>query len=152
MINNIKYLVFKLVTRLIFLFIDLYMNLKIFLREHFFYTPYINTINFIKSSINIDGLKHEMYQIGDLNANDMNTIIMIGGIPTDPVESMMWLADELNQINPSLRIIIFNIPVYENHFDIKTTEYTAKANGKNFITKKNRPLSLKGCFQKHLIA
>jgi pimeloyl-ACP methyl ester carboxylesterase len=137
MINNIKYLIFKLFTPLIFLFIDLYINLKIFLRENFFYTPYINTINFIKSSINIDGQNHEMYQIGDLNANDINTIIMIGGIPTDPAESMTWLADELNKINPSFRIIIFNIPFYENHFDIETTEYTAKTNGKNFITKKS---------------
>jgi hypothetical protein len=50
---------------------------------------------------------------------------------------MTWLADELNKINPSLRIIIFNIPFYENHFDIETTEYTAKTNGKNFITKKS---------------
>ena len=42
-----------------------------------------------------------MYQIGDLSASDENTIIMIGGIPTDPLESMTWLADELNKINPS---------------------------------------------------
>ena len=77
-----------------------------------------------------------MYQIGDLSASDENTIIMIGGIPTDPLESMTWLADELNKINPSLRIIIFNMPYYENHFNIETTHETAKSQGRNLIIKK----------------
>ena len=63
MINNIKYVIFKLFTPLIFLFIDLYINLKIFLREHFFYTPYINTIDFIKSSINIDGARFSNFYL-----------------------------------------------------------------------------------------
>ena len=135
---NFKYLIFKLSTRFIFLFIDIYINLIIFFREHFFYTPYINNTNLIKSSLNIEGKTHEMYQIGDLSASDENTIIMIGGIPTDPLESMTWLADELNKINPLLRIIIFNMPYYENHFNIETTHETAKSQGRNLIT--NKPI------------
>ncbi len=138
MIVNLKYSIFKLFSRFLFVFIDIYIHVKIFFRERFFYTPYIDNINFKKSSLNIEGHAHDMYQIGDLSATDENTIIMIGGIPTDPLESMTWLADELNKINPLLRIIIFNMPYYEHHFDIETTEKTAESHGKNLIT--NKPI------------
>ncbi len=46
------------------------------------------------------------------------TLVMIGGIPTHPMESMTWFADCLNQIDASLRIIIFNMPYYEHHFHV----------------------------------
>ena len=135
---SLRYSIFKLICRFLFLFIDVYINLKIFFREYFFYTPYIDNIDFKKSSLNIEGQNHHVYQIGDLSASDENTIIMMGGIPTDPLESMTWLADELNKINSSLRIIIFNMPYYESHFDIMATEKTAKSQGKNLIT--NKPI------------
>ena len=85
---SFRYSIFKLICRFLFVFIDVYINLKIFFREYFFYTPYIDNIDFKKSSLNIEGQNHHVYQIGDLSASDENTIIMMGGIPTDPLESM----------------------------------------------------------------
>ena len=58
---------------------------------------------------------------------------MIGGIPTNPIESMTWLAKCLNDIDNSLRIIIFNMPFYESHNPIITENKYAETNGSSII-------------------
>ena len=49
---------------------------------------------------------------------------------------MSWLADCLNRIDNSLRIIIFNMPHYEDHFMINLADSLAISNGESLITKK----------------
>ena len=109
-------IVFKYFIYFIFIFIDIFIYFKIFFREHFFYIPKINKVGFIKSTINIDGSIHKIYQIGNNDASDNDTLLLIGGIPTDPMESMTWLANELHKLNDNFRIIILNMPFYENNF------------------------------------
>ena len=126
----------KYVSYFIFIFIDLYIYIKIFFREYFFYSPKINKINFIKSVLTVDGLDHKIYEFGDINASNQNTLLLIGGIPTDPMDSMTWLANEINQINDNLRVIILNMPYYEDDFDIDVNNKYAISNGRDLVTDK----------------
>ena len=126
----------KYVSYFIFIFIDLFIYTKIFFREYFFYSPKINKINFIKSVLTVDGLDHKIYEFGDINASNQNTLLLIGGIPTDPMDSMTWLANEINQINDNLRVIILNMPYYEDDFDIDVNNKYAISNGRDLVTDK----------------
>ena len=92
--------------------------MRIFYRENFFNKSLINNISFKKYYVLLNDDKHSVTELGDENADSNNTLILIGGIPSDPTESMMWLAKELYYINPSFRIIILHMPYYENHFKI----------------------------------
>ena len=132
----------KYVSYFIFIFIDLYIYIKIFFREYFFYSPKINKINFIKSVLTVDGLDHKIYEFGDINASNQNTLLLIGGIPTDPMDSMTWLANEINQINDNLRVIILNMPYYEDDFDIDVNNKYAISNGRDLVTDKIIDFSL----------
>ena len=49
---------------------------------------------------------------------------------------MTWFADCLNQIDPSLRIIIFNMPYYEHHHSVEHSNYFAQSNGESLRTHK----------------
>ena len=129
-------IVFKYFIYFIFIFIDIFIHLKIIFREHFFYIPKINKVGFIKSTINIDGSIHKIYQIGNNDASDNDTLLLIGGIPTDPMESMTWLANELHKLNDNFRIIIFNMPFYENNFSIEVIDKYAESNGKDLLSNK----------------
>ena len=42
---------------------------------------------------------------------------MIGGIPTNPMESMSWLAAELINLNTNFKVLIFNITNCPNIFE-----------------------------------
>ena len=85
----------------------------------------------------VNNQNHYYFEFGDSNATDDNTIVMIGGIPTNPMESMSWLAGELIKLNSKYRILIFNIPFYENHFDIELSNTFATTNTINLIIKKS---------------
>ena len=95
--------------------------MRIFYREKLFNKSLINNISFNKYYVLLNDEKHSVTELGDKNADSNNTLILIGGIPSDPTESMMWLAKELYYLNPSLRIIILHMPYYENHFKITLT-------------------------------
>ena len=56
---------------------------------------------------------------------------MMGGIPSDPSESLYWMASELIKKNPSLKILIIHLPFYENYSKIELTDDTAKFNTLN---------------------
>jgi hypothetical protein len=49
---------------------------------------------------------------------------------------MSWMADCLNTIDNSLRIIIFNMPYYEDHFNIDVSNSLAISNGESLTSKK----------------
>ena len=137
MINNFLNSLIKSIINFIFIFIDIYISTVIFLREKLFYTPNIKKSKYVKKTLVINNQNHYYFEFGDSNAIDDNTIVMIGGIPTNPMESMSWLAGELIKLNSKYRILIFNIPFYENHFDIELSNTFATTNTINLIIKKS---------------
>ena len=137
MINNFLNSLIKSIINFIFIFIDIYISTVIFLREKLFYTPNIKKSKYVKKTLVINNQNHYYFEFGDSNAIDDNTIVMIGGIPTNPMESMSWLADELIKLNSKYRILIFNIPFYENHFGIELSDTFATTNTINLIIKKS---------------
>ena len=129
-------------TYFIFIFIDSYVYLRIFLREKLFYKPLIELSNFRKYFVTINNEDHSVWEIGNKDAVKEKTLILIGGIPTDPLKSMSWMADCLNTIDNSLRIIIFNMPYYEDHFNIDVSNSLAISNGESLTSKKIIDFSL----------
>jgi pimeloyl-ACP methyl ester carboxylesterase len=123
-------------THFVFIFIDIYIHLRITIRESIVSKPLINTIKFKKYFVLLDDAKHFVFELGDEKAAPNKTLVMIGGIPTHPMESMTWFADCLNQIDPSLRIIIFNMPYYEHHHSVEHSNYFAQFNGESLRTHK----------------
>jgi 16S rRNA G1207 methylase RsmC len=123
-------------THFVFIFIDIYIHLRITVRESIVSKPLINTIKFKKYFVLLDDAKHFVFELGDEKAAPNKTLVMIGGIPTHPMESMTWFADCLNQIDPSLRIIIFNMPYYEHHHSVEHSNYFAQSNGESLRTHK----------------
>lgn len=79
-----------------------------------------NNANFKKFSIKINNYHHQCMSCGNPNANQRQTLIMMGGIPTDSSESMMWMAEEMVKKNSSLKIFIFHLPFYESYSEIIT--------------------------------
>jgi pimeloyl-ACP methyl ester carboxylesterase len=49
---------------------------------------------------------------------------------------MSWLAEQLHKIDSTLRIIIFNMPYYDEHFAIEYSNEFAISNGESLITQK----------------
>ena len=129
-------LVLKVSTHFIFIFIDIYFNLRIFFREKFLNKPLIEFSNFKKYYITVNSERHSVWEIGSEDAVSEKTLILIGGIPTEPIKSMSWMADCLNKIDDSLRIIIFNMPYYEDHFNIELANVFAISNGESLTSKK----------------
>ena len=107
------------------------MHIRISIRESIVSKPLINKTKFKEDFIMLDEAKHPFLELGDVDAPPNKTLIMIGGIPTNPMESMTWLADCLNQIDSSLRIIIFNMPFYNQYFSIEYSNQFAKSNGES---------------------
>ena len=136
MTNNFINLLIKLIINFIFIFIDIYISTLIFFREKLFYTPNIKKSKYEKKTLFINNQSHFYFEFGDAKATEENTILMIGGIPTNPMESMSWLAAELINLNPNFKVLIFNIPYYEKHFDIELSDTFASTNGKNLFTNK----------------
>ena len=125
--------VLSICTHFAFFFIDIYMHIRITIRESILSKPLINKTKFKEDFIMLDEAKHPFLELGDVDAPPNKTLIMIGGIPTNPMESMTWLADCLNQIDSSLRIIIFNMPFYESHNPIIRENKYAETNGSSII-------------------
>ena len=131
----------KIFTYFIFIFIDSYIYLRIVFREKFRNKISIELSNFRKYYITINNEKHSVWEIGSNDAVPEKTLVLIGGIPTDPLKSMSWMADCLNKIDNSLRIIIFNMPYYEDHFNIELSDTFAISNGESIASKKIKDFS-----------
>jgi pimeloyl-ACP methyl ester carboxylesterase len=136
MINGALDRLLSLFTHFVFIFIDIYFHLRITIRESIVSKPLINKTKFKKYFVILDEAKHFVFELGDEKAVPNKTLVMIGGIPTHPMESMTWFADCLNQIDPSLRIIIFNMPYYDQHHSIECSNYFAQSNGESLRTHK----------------
>ena len=132
MITNFLDRLLSILSYIVFVFIDIYINLRIFFRG----TSSNKKLNFKEYFVSIENEDHTICEIGDHQAISDKTLLLIGGIPTDPIESMSWLAHELHKIDSTLRIIIFNMPYYDEHFDIEYSDEFAISNGESFITRK----------------
>ncbi len=85
----------------------------------------IDDVIFKKKSVNLNDYKHEYSYCGNSNAGENETLIMMGGIPTDSSESMMWMAAEIYKKNPLFRIFILHLPFYESYSEITTNHKVA---------------------------
>ena len=128
--------IFKIVVLFYSFIADLVITSIVFIREKEQYLKNfkltnIDGIHFEKKTILIDGYKHLYTTCGNFNAESNQTLIMMGGIPSDPSESLYWMASELIKKNPSLKILIIHLPFYENYSKIELTDDTAKFNTLN---------------------
>ncbi len=78
----------------------------------------IKGIRLKKRFIHIDGYQHLITECGDSEASEENTIVMMGGIPCDPSESLYWMTAELCRLDKDLHILILHLPYYEDHSKI----------------------------------
>ena len=78
----------------------------------------INNVTVTKNYVTISGYKHLVSQCGNKNAEEKNTIIMMGGIPSNPSESLYWMAAELCSKDSNLLIYIVHLPFYESYSKI----------------------------------
>ena len=78
----------------------------------------IKGIHLKKRFIHIDGYQHLITECGNTEASEENTIVMMGGIPTDPSESLYWMASELCRKDKDLHVLILHLPYYEEYSKI----------------------------------
>ena len=78
----------------------------------------IKGIHLKKRFIHIDGYQHLITECGNTEALEENTIVMMGGIPTDPSESLYWMAAELCRKDKDLHVLILHLPYYEEYSKI----------------------------------
>ena len=78
----------------------------------------IKGIHLKKRFIHIDGYQHLITECGNTEASEENTILMMGGIPSDPSESLYWMAAELCRKDKDLHVLILHLPYYEEYSKI----------------------------------
>ena len=78
----------------------------------------IKGIHLKKRFIHIDGYQHLITECGNTEASEENTIVMMGGIPSDPSESLYWMAAELCRKDKDLHVLILHLPYYEEYSKI----------------------------------
>ena len=121
--NHLKLLfeiIFKLIA-IIYTSVSVYfIRILISFRENKKYLDslVIDDVIFRKERINLNNYDHEYSYCGNSDAGENETLIMMGGIPTDSSESMMWMAAEIYKKNPSFKIFILHLPFYENYSEI----------------------------------
>ena len=99
-------------------------------------------IEISRQYVSIDGFEHFILKCGNAHASEENTIVMMGGAPTDSSESMSWMAAELCKKDSALLVYIFHLPFYEEHSKINLAQNKfAEFNGQLFPF--NREINLK---------
>ena len=78
----------------------------------------IKGIHLKKRFIYINGYQHLITECGNTEALEENTIVMMGGIPSDPSESLYWMAAELCRKDKDLHVLILHLPYYEEYSKI----------------------------------
>ena len=119
--------IFKLLAHIYIFLSKLFISILIFIREtkRDFKNVKIfkvGNIDFEKKIVTLDSYEHQYIVCGNRAAKENETLIMMGGIPTDSSESMIWMAEELSKKNASLKILILHLPFYENHSKITPTK------------------------------
>ena len=127
--------IFKFFAFLYLFIAGLIISLTVYLREKHIIKDLksidIDGIKFKKKTVLIEGYEHQYTLCGSLSAKSNETLIMMGGIPSDPSESMFWMAAEIIKMNSSFKILILHLPFYENYSKIELKDDTAKFNTLN---------------------
>ena len=124
MIKIFSEIIFTLLVKIFLFFFKIIFTVICFFREkEKFYKNQSNYLNcngvcLEKRFILIDGYKHLVTQCGNIGASEENTILMMGGIPSNSSESLYWMAAELCKSDKDLRIFILHLPYYEEHSTI----------------------------------
>ena len=127
--------IFKFFAFLYLFIAGLIISLTVYLREKHIIKDLksidIDGIKFKKKTVLIEGYEHQYTLCGSLSAKSNETLIMMGGIPSDPSESMFWMAAEIIKMNSSFKILILHLPFYENYSKIELKDDSAKFNTLN---------------------
>ena len=83
-------------------------------------------VDFCEYPVDLDGYSHRITEAGDADADAGNTVVLMGGIPTDSSETFHWLVAELCRLNTELRCLIVQLPFVENNTNL-TYSNTIKA-------------------------
>lgn len=75
----------------------------------------IGDIDFVEYFVEVEGYNHRITEAGDADACGDNTVVFMGGIPTDASETLYWLVAELCCLNSNLRCLIIQLPFVENN-------------------------------------
>ena len=86
----------------------------------------IEGLHFREYPVDVDNFAHRVTEAGNATAAKNNTVVLMGGIPTDASETFYWLVSKLCRLNPDLRCIIVQIPFVESDTRLVLSE-TLKA-------------------------
>lgn len=70
----------------------------------------IEGVHFREYPVHADDFGHRVTEAGNATATKDNTVVLMGGIPTDANETFYWLVSNLCRLNPYLRCIILQVP------------------------------------------
>lgn len=99
-------------------------------------------VDFYEYPVDLDGYSHRITEAGDADADAGNTVVLMGGIPTDTSETFYWLVAELCRLNPELRCIIIQLPFVENNTSlIYSTSIKARYSGRTLPFNQDMDLS-----------
>jgi hypothetical protein len=73
-------------------------------------------VDFCEYPVDLDGYSHRITEAGDADAG--NTVVLMGGIPTDSSETFYWLVAELCRLNTELRCLIVQLLFVENNTNL----------------------------------
>ena len=100
-----------------------YYRLSYFANETVKEQFWIDGVLFRLRHLAIEGFQHRVTETGDLSASNENTIIFMGGIPTDSSETFYWLVAQIYKKNNKLRCIIIHLPFMEEHCQLEYDEF-----------------------------
>ncbi len=124
MIKILVEIIFALLVKTFLFFLKIIFTVICFIRkEEKLFKKQSNDLNIKgihlkKRFIHIDGYQHLITECGNTEASEENTILMMGGIPSDPSESLYWMAAELCRKDKDLHVLILHLPYYEEYSKI----------------------------------
>ena len=124
MIKILVEIIFALLVKTFLFFLRIIFTVICFIRkEEKWFKKQSNDLNIKgihlkKRFIHIDGYQHLITECGNTEASEENTIVMMGGIPTDPSESLYWMASDLCRKDKDLHVLILHLPYYEEYSKI----------------------------------
>ena len=123
MIKILIEIIFALLVKTFLFFFKIILTVICFIREEKIFKKQSNDLNYEgihlkKRFIKIGDYQHLITECGNTEATEENTIVMMGGFPSDPSESLYWMAAELCRIDKNLHVLILHLPYFEEHSKI----------------------------------
>ena len=82
----------------------------------------VEDIAFKEESVDLAGFSHRITIAGDASSKEEDTIVLMGGIPTDSSETFYWLVARLCNLNVKLRCVIVHLPFMEMEAQLNYSE------------------------------